>query len=146
MRTRVLLELAKRALARHALGIGGELAHRLDISREPGEPVRGALLAVEQPADHAAFDDHPLPHFGDGVAQQGVEGGRGLAREIGQFMVGADGRQRSAWNPRHGERLAGDTKRAVHKSKATDDRPFPAQPDAGQFAENCNNINHFALS
>ena len=41
----------KRAGRVHALGIGGELADRLDIGREPGEAVGGALLAVEQPVD-----------------------------------------------------------------------------------------------
>ena len=51
----------KRPAALHALGIGGELAQRLDIGREPGEPVGGALLAVEQVArDAAALRHHPL--------------------------------------------------------------------------------------
>ena len=42
------LDLAEPAGRLHALGIGGELAHRLDIGREPRQPVGGALLAVEQ--------------------------------------------------------------------------------------------------
>ena len=36
-----------RPASRHPLRIGGELAHRLDIGREPGEPMGGALLALE---------------------------------------------------------------------------------------------------
>ena len=35
----------------HALGVGGELAHRFDVGGKPGEAVGGALLAVEQAAD-----------------------------------------------------------------------------------------------
>ena len=38
----------------HALRIGGKLADRLHIGGEPGEPVRGALLAVEQLGRDAA--------------------------------------------------------------------------------------------
>ena len=45
----------KRAVAAHALGVGGELAHRLDIGREPGEAMGGALLAVEQSGDRLAL-------------------------------------------------------------------------------------------
>ena len=47
----MLLDFAEVAVADHALGIGGELAHRLDIGGEPGQPVGRALLAVEQAAD-----------------------------------------------------------------------------------------------
>ncbi len=51
-----LLDLAEAAGRMHALGIGGELADRLDIGREPGEPVGGALLAVEDAADGVGLD------------------------------------------------------------------------------------------
>ena len=48
MRDEQFFDLAEVAGRSHPLGIGGELAHRLDIGREPGEAVGGALLAVEQ--------------------------------------------------------------------------------------------------
>ena len=44
----MFLDFAERAVGDHALGVGGELAHRLDIGCEPGQPVGGALLAIEQ--------------------------------------------------------------------------------------------------
>ena len=44
----------------HALGIGGELAHRFDVGRKPGEPMGGALLAVEQPRGRPALQHHAL--------------------------------------------------------------------------------------
>ena len=68
-----LLDLAERAARLHALGVGRELAHRLDVGRKPGEPVGRPLLAVEQTADDVAFDRDPLAHLHDGVCQQGVE-------------------------------------------------------------------------
>ena len=43
-----LFDLAEPALLAHALRVGRELADRLDIGREPGEPVGGALLALER--------------------------------------------------------------------------------------------------
>ena len=48
MRTSSSSVSPKRCAARHALRIGGKLADRLHIGGEPGQPVRGALLAVEQ--------------------------------------------------------------------------------------------------
>ena len=35
-------------VAMRAAGVGRELPHRLDIGREPGQAVGGALLAVER--------------------------------------------------------------------------------------------------
>ena len=46
-----LLDFTQRIGIVHALGIGRELAHRLDIGGEPGETMSGALFAVEQPGD-----------------------------------------------------------------------------------------------
>ena len=65
----------------HALRIGGKLAHRFDIGGEPGEPVRGALLAVEQARDRPALQHHALAHFGRGVRQQRLDrAGRGAGQ------------------------------------------------------------------
>ena len=64
------LDLGKPPAAMHALGIGGELPHRLDIGRKPGEPVGGALLAVEQARDRPPLQHHALAHLGGGVGQQ----------------------------------------------------------------------------
>ena len=41
------LGLAVAPLGLHAAGVAGHFADRLDIGREPGEPVRGMLLALE---------------------------------------------------------------------------------------------------
>ena len=84
----VFLDLAERAGAGHAFGIGGELAHRLDIGGEPGQPVGGALLAIEQAADRLACHHHPLAHLGHGIGQQGIEGGGRLAAEFDQVGFG----------------------------------------------------------
>ena len=50
-----LFDLGEPPARLHARGIGGELPHRLDVGREPGEPVGGALLAVEQASDDAGL-------------------------------------------------------------------------------------------
>ena len=56
------LDLAERAGVVHPLGVGRELAHRFDISGEPGKSVRGALLAIEQTVDGAILDRDKLAH------------------------------------------------------------------------------------
>ena len=68
------------------VGIGRKLAHRLDISGEPGEPVRGALLAIKQTADHMAFHHHPLAHFGRRIRQQRIECSTRLTGKFHQIM------------------------------------------------------------
>ena len=50
-----------------ALGKGVDLADALDIGREPGEPMGGALLAVEQPVDGVGLDPDPRAHGGGRV-------------------------------------------------------------------------------
>ena len=93
-----LLGLAKRSLAGHARGIGGKLTHRLRIGREPGEPMGGALLAVEQAADDMAFHRHPLAHFGRRVGQQGIEGRARLVGELDQIGICAGGTGSGDWH------------------------------------------------
>ena len=70
----MFFDLAERAGGHHPLGIGGELAHGLHIGGEPGEPMRGALFAVEQAGNRMAFNHHLLAHLDHRVGQQGVEG------------------------------------------------------------------------
>ena len=65
----------KRPAVAHALGIGGKLPHRLDIGRKPGQPMCGALLAVEQPRAGWPSSDHPLAHLRRGVGQQRLDRG-----------------------------------------------------------------------
>ena len=55
---RGLLDFAEAAGRQHAVGIGDELAHGLHIGREPGEAVRGALLALKDALDDAPIDRH----------------------------------------------------------------------------------------
>ena len=63
----MLFNLAERTLARHAIGIGGKLAHRFDISPQPGKAVGGALLAIEQPVDDMALDHDPRADLLHGI-------------------------------------------------------------------------------
>jgi hypothetical protein len=61
MRTRSSSISPKSPACRHQpLRIGRELADRLDIGGKPGEPVGGALLAVEHARDRAALDRHAV--------------------------------------------------------------------------------------
>ena len=88
----VFLDLAERAGRDHPFGIGGELAHGLHIGGEPGQPMGGALLAVEQAAVRLAGDNHPLAHLGHGVGQQGIERGGRLTAEVDQIEFGGGAR------------------------------------------------------
>jgi hypothetical protein len=76
-----LLGLSKTAAGVHPLRIRRELPYRLDISREPGEAMGRALLAVEQSIDHAAVDRDPLPYRRRRLRQQCVRRLRRLPRE-----------------------------------------------------------------
>ena len=51
----MLFDFSEQATLGHAFGIGGELTHRLDVGSEPGEPVRGPLLAIQQAVLGVAF-------------------------------------------------------------------------------------------
>ena len=57
-----LLGLPEPAGGLHPLRVSCELAHGFDVSREPGQTMGGALLAVEQIVDHAFVDRHPSAH------------------------------------------------------------------------------------
>ena len=67
------LELAEPPLAAQPLRIGGELAHGLDVGGEPREPVRGALLAIEDAARHLAGWRDQLAHRALGIRQQSFQ-------------------------------------------------------------------------
>ena len=69
-----LLDLAEPALLAHALRVGGELADRLDIGREPGEAVGGALLALDRVRIELAGDRDPFADLVGGVGEQRVGG------------------------------------------------------------------------
>ena len=83
--TMQLLDLAEAAAGVHPLGIGGELAHRFDIGREPGEAMGGALLAVEQAVDHVALDRDALRAPPRRLGQQGLGHAGRLACERDQL-------------------------------------------------------------
>ena len=92
-----LFDLGEQPGLLHALGIGGELAHRLDIGREPGEAMGGALLAVEQARDRPPLQHHPLAHLRRGVRQQRLDRpGRG-ARQ-GQQAAACGGTESGLWH------------------------------------------------
>jgi hypothetical protein len=145
----VLLDLAEVALAQHALGVSGELAHRLDIGGEPGKPVRGALLAVEHAGNHPALHHDPLAHLGHRVGQQRLQGGARLAGKLDQFMFG-DG---AAGGDRHGHPQAtgGGVRLRVQCTIAK--RPAKRRwlagrktaQAGGETAHGCYKINHFKL-
>ena len=87
------LDLAERAGLGHAFGIGRELAHRFNVGGEPGQPVGGALLAVEQAGNRLAGDGHPFAHLGHRVREQGIERGGCFPAQLDQieFVGGAGG-------------------------------------------------------
>ena len=114
--------LSEGARAGHALGIGGELAHRFDIGGEPGKPMGGALLTVEHAANNPPLNDDAFPDLCRCVGQQGVESSTRLPGKLYQLMV----RNLTGSCDRHGNfgtftqwtGGTGDSTRAVHKSKA----------------------------
>ena len=80
-----LLDLAEAALLAHPLRIGGKLADRLDIGREPGEPVGRSLLAIEEPLDEMVLDHHALAHGRGCLGKQFLRRARCLARQRDQL-------------------------------------------------------------
>ena len=54
------LDLAETAGRHEPLGIGRKLPDRLDIGREPGKAVGGALFAIEDARHRATLDRHPV--------------------------------------------------------------------------------------
>ncbi len=87
----VLLDLAEQTVGGQPLDIGGKLADRLHVSGKPGEPVRRALLAVEQARHRMALDEHALAHACRGVGQEGVGGRNSLAAELDEVTFGGAG-------------------------------------------------------
>ena len=75
-----LLDLAEIAGRRQPLRIGGKLPDRLDIGREPGKAVGGALFAVENARNRAALDRHPVGDGAAGIGKQRFDGGDRVAR------------------------------------------------------------------
>ncbi len=56
------------------LGISGKLPDGLDIGGEPGEPVSGALFAIEDARHRAALDRDPIGDGAAGLGEQGLDG------------------------------------------------------------------------
>ena len=142
MRTRCSSISPKRALGGHALGIGGELAHRLDVSREPGKAMRGALLAIEHPADRRGLRPPPFraPCAPRRRATRRVRVVAARARSTSSCSatereaaigIGTLGDGESSGAARH------DFTCAVHKSKAPEYRAFLADEPVsrGDFSE-----------
>ena len=87
-----ILDLAETAGRAKPLRVGRKLADRLDIGGEPGKPVGGALLLVEQSRVGAAVPHHL---FGDGplrVAKQRLGGVGRLRKRRDQLVFGGLGR------------------------------------------------------
>ena len=147
----MFFNLAERTALTHPFGVGGELAHGLNIGGEPSQPMGGALLAVEQAAVGLACDNHPLAHFGRGVAEQSIKRACRLVAEVDQieFSGGSgsgDGHENLGTADVSGADYMKDSTRAVHKSKVgLELAGFPAL-SASLNASNCYKINHFKLS
>ena len=58
----------------HPLRIGGELAQRLGIGRKPRQPVRGALLLVDQFGGNPAVSGNARPDGSRRIGEQRVHG------------------------------------------------------------------------
>src|SRR5262249_46442769 len=82
-----LFDLAERAAVVHASGIAGKLAYRLDIGGDPGESVRGALLAVERSLVQLALERDPAAHRRRRLGQQRLPGPRRPAWERDQLAT-----------------------------------------------------------
>ena len=67
-----LFQLAEAPGFAHPLRIGGELAQRLGIGRKPRQPVRGALLAVDQFGGDAAVSGDARPDGPRRIGKQRV--------------------------------------------------------------------------
>ena len=92
MRTRSSSISPKLSAAASRSRIGGELAQRFDIGREPGEAVGGALLAVERARIGLAIPHHLLGDRAAGIGEQAFDGAGGLLQCLDQFAVGGHGR------------------------------------------------------
>jgi hypothetical protein len=83
-----LFQFAEPAGRAHALRKRSKLPDRLHIGRKPRQPVRGALLAVEQVARDAPVLAHPLSHRARRIREQRFDGGGRVARVPDQVRSG----------------------------------------------------------
>ncbi len=83
-----LLDIAEPALLAHPLRVSRELADRLDIGREPGEAVGGALLALDRVRIELAGNRDPFPDLVGGVGEQRIGGAPGLLHQAQQIRSG----------------------------------------------------------
>ena len=67
-----LFQLAEAPGFAHPFRIGGELAQRLGIGRKPRQPVRGALLAVDQFGGDAAVSGDARPDGPRRIGEQRI--------------------------------------------------------------------------
>ena len=86
-----LLDFAEIPGGREPLHVGRELAQRLDIGREPGKAVGGALLAIERARNGAAVAHHPLGNRPARVGEQRLDGVDRLVQRRDQFVLGGLG-------------------------------------------------------
>ena len=85
------------------LGKGSDLADRLDVGGEPGKPMGGALLAVEQASDGVGLDADARTHRCGRVPQH-LLGGQGRLAGKGQQLepgVAPGGLRQHFWSPRN---------------------------------------------
>ena len=80
------LDLAETAGRRQAQRIGLKLTNGLDISRQPGKAVRGALFAIEDARNRATFDGHPGGDRAAGVLEQCLDGQNRVAKRSDQLV------------------------------------------------------------
>ena len=138
-----VFDLTETVSFHQALGISAKLADRIDIGREPGKAMGGALFAVEDTQGDAAVPCHPL---GDRPARVGEDGFNHLYRlRQGGDQVFAGGRavglgKRHQWLRSLGSGRSPDSAfkltRAVHKSQfriAISGPPVARHYDKRQF-------------
>ena len=117
-----LLDLAEISGRRQPLRIGRKLPDGLDIGREPGKTVRGALLAIKHAGDRATLDRHPVGDNTARVREQRLHRCERLAQRRDQF---AAGRHRRGGGKRH-ERLLPPTLSSPASGGGFIDFPSPA--------------------
>ncbi len=83
-----LLDLAEIAGRRQPQRIGFKLPDRLDIGREPGKSMGGALFAIEYARNRATLDRHPVGDGATGIVKESFDGCDRLTERGGQLMAG----------------------------------------------------------
>ena len=69
-----ILGFAEAPVVGKPLGISGQLTDGLHIGGEPGEPVSGALFAIEDARHRAALDRDPIGYGAAGLGEQRLDG------------------------------------------------------------------------